>query len=45
MNRKFEDWYWLNDHSKEFLQNGYLKGDEKEHFRKMAEKAERILGV
>lgn len=45
MTHKFEPWYWLNDHSKEFLQNGYLVGDEKEHFRKIAERAETILGV
>ena len=44
MKQTFEPWYWLNEHSKAFLQNGYLKGDEKEHFRKIADKAEKILG-
>lgn len=45
MKKTFEPWYWLNDHSKAYLQNGYLKGDEKQHFRKIAEKAEKILKV
>lgn len=44
MQHKFEDWYWLNEHSKEFLQEGYLEGDEIEHFTKIALKAENILG-
>lgn len=44
MIKQFEDWYWLNDKSKTFLQNGYIVGDEKEHFQKIADKAEKILG-
>lgn len=41
--RQFEKWYWLNDQSKEFLQNGYIVGDEKEHFYAIAKKAEKML--
>lgn len=39
------DWYWLNDHSTEFLLNGYIEKEEniKEHFHNIAKKAERIL--
>lgn len=43
MTRKFEKWYWLNDYSKAFLANGYIEGDEIEHFAKIGEKAEKIL--
>ncbi len=43
MERNFKKWYWLNTQSKEFLQNGYIKGDEIEHFKKIGEKAEKIL--
>ena len=30
MTKQFDKWYWLNDQSKLFLQNGYIKGDEKD---------------
>jgi ribonucleoside-diphosphate reductase alpha chain len=42
--REFEKWYWLNDRSVEFLENGYIKGDIKEHFKKIGDKAEALLG-
>lgn len=40
---KFEKWYWLNEQSKAFLQNGYIQGDEISHFKKIGEKAEKLL--
>lgn len=43
MKEQFKDWYWLNEHSKNFLQNGYIEGDEITHFEKIAHKAEKIL--
>lgn len=43
MKEEFEDWYWLNSQSKEFLENGYIEGDIKDHFQKIANKAEKIL--
>lgn len=43
MKREFEKWYWLNGQSKVFLQNGYIKGGEIEHFKKIGDKAEGIL--
>lgn len=45
MKQKYkEPWYWLNEHSLTFLERKYTKDDPKEHFRKIAEKAERMLG-
>jgi len=43
--KKFEEWYWLNDKSVEFLRNGYIPEDKdiKQHFKDIADKAERIL--
>jgi ribonucleoside-diphosphate reductase alpha chain len=43
MARVFDKWYWLNEQSKAFLQNGYIVGDEKEHFKKIGDKAEGLL--
>lgn len=43
MKEEFEDWYWLNSQSKEFLENGYIEGDIKDHFQKIANKAEKML--
>lgn len=43
MKKEFKKWYWLNEQSKVFLQNGYIEGDEIEHFKKIGLKAEGIL--
>lgn len=43
MQEEFQDWYWLNEQSQEFLKNGYIEGDIKEHFQKIANKAEKML--
>lgn len=37
-------WYWLNEHSLEFINRKYTKENPKEHFKKMCEKAEKMLG-
>jgi len=44
MIKSFEPWYWLTEASKQYLESGYISGDIKEHFWKMAEKAEKMLG-
>lgn len=41
--KTFEKWYWLNEHSRLFLENGYIQGDPKAHFRKIGEKVEKIM--
>jgi ribonucleoside-diphosphate reductase alpha chain len=44
MERQFEKWYWLNDQSKAFLDNGYIENqDYIGHFTKIAQKAEELL--
>jgi Ribonucleotide reductase, alpha subunit len=44
--RQSEDFYWLNDNSREFLRNGYLLDGvtAEERVRQIAERAEEILG-
>jgi ribonucleoside-diphosphate reductase alpha chain len=43
--REYKDWYWLNDESRKFLNNGYIPKDVDiiEHFKNLGLKAEKIL--
>jgi len=43
MEEEFKDWYWLNKQSIAFLENGYITGDIKDHFKQIGDKAEKML--
>lgn len=47
MDKYTKDWYWLNEHSIDFLRNGYISADKdiKKHFKQFANKVEKLTQV
>ena len=43
--RKYENYYWLNDDSRKFLSRGYISESPEQRLKDMANAAERYLGI